>query len=391
MQIQYRLGFYGFLGNEAIRENGTANAGLLDQRAALEWVQRNIKTFGGDPSQVTIWGSSAGGGSVTAQMQLYGGVEDPPFRAAIAEYPWWQMYHNDTILELQYQQLLQAANCTDLSCLRALSFDGLHEAQQATFVNAYAAGSYGYGDYYAGPAVDGVNLVTLPSLAFSSGNYSKVALLVDHDAYEGVLFSNFSITSEAQVQPNLEQVWQSSDPAFFTRLFELYPTTDFEGAYFDSPFFATLSAAESQLANDTSYYRYQTIFGDFIINCPTYYVSTANVAAASPVYKLVFATGTELHGATSPFLFGDNHAPSINSTLAAIMKSYFLNFVVDLDPNGSSNDTASLPEWPSYLPDGQAGGFQILQVNATEIGVRADADANARCDFFHGQPYVVRN
>jgi len=83
VQIQYRLGPYGFLGSEEIRQNGTANAGLLDQRAALEWIQRHTSAFGGDPEKVTIWGGSAGGGSITNQLILYGGNSTPPFRAAI--------------------------------------------------------------------------------------------------------------------------------------------------------------------------------------------------------------------------------------------------------------------------------------------------------------------
>jgi carboxylesterase type B len=84
VSIQYRLGAYGFLGGAEVTENGVANAGLLDQRAALLWVQRHISQFGGDPSKVTIIGGSAGGGSVTDQMILYGGVNNPPFRAVIA-------------------------------------------------------------------------------------------------------------------------------------------------------------------------------------------------------------------------------------------------------------------------------------------------------------------
>jgi carboxylesterase type B len=84
VSIQYRLGPYGFLSSAAIKENGTANAGLLDQRLALEWVQKHIATFGGDPTQVTIIGGSAGGGSVSLQMILNGGATSPPFRSAIA-------------------------------------------------------------------------------------------------------------------------------------------------------------------------------------------------------------------------------------------------------------------------------------------------------------------
>lgn len=54
VSIQYRLGVQGFLGGSQIAENGVLNAGLLDQRAALDWVQRNIRAFGGDPARVTI-------------------------------------------------------------------------------------------------------------------------------------------------------------------------------------------------------------------------------------------------------------------------------------------------------------------------------------------------
>jgi carboxylesterase type B len=88
--VQYRLGIFGFLGGSAIAQYGDLNAGLLDQRLALDWVQRNIRPFGGDPAKVTIWGGSAGGGSVTYQLIAGGGYDDPPFSAAIAEYPWWQ-------------------------------------------------------------------------------------------------------------------------------------------------------------------------------------------------------------------------------------------------------------------------------------------------------------
>ena len=82
--IQYRLGAYGFLGGSELSANGVANAGLLDQRAALMWVQRHISKFGGDPSKVTMIGGSAGGGSAINQMIMYGGVNNPPFRAVIA-------------------------------------------------------------------------------------------------------------------------------------------------------------------------------------------------------------------------------------------------------------------------------------------------------------------
>jgi carboxylesterase type B len=92
VSIQYRLAAFGCLSSAEVRDNGVAYAGLLDQEAALNWVQRNICAFGGDPLKVTIIGSSAGGGSVMTQMLLYDDITNPPFRAAIAEYQWWQSY-----------------------------------------------------------------------------------------------------------------------------------------------------------------------------------------------------------------------------------------------------------------------------------------------------------
>lgn len=75
------------MASDTIEEDGAPNAGLLDVRVATEWVQRNIRAFGGDPSKITIRGGSAGGGAVANQQTMYGGQPSPPFRAAIAEYP----------------------------------------------------------------------------------------------------------------------------------------------------------------------------------------------------------------------------------------------------------------------------------------------------------------
>lgn len=64
VSIQYRLNAFGFLSSDEVYLKGTPNAGILDQQLALQWVQQYIHLFGGDPNQVTIFGQSAGGGSV---------------------------------------------------------------------------------------------------------------------------------------------------------------------------------------------------------------------------------------------------------------------------------------------------------------------------------------
>ena len=80
--VTYRLGIFGFLGDGHGRP---ANLGLLDQIAALRWVQRNIAAFGGDPAQVTVFGESAGGDAAAHLMAV---AEAPTlFRRAILQSP----------------------------------------------------------------------------------------------------------------------------------------------------------------------------------------------------------------------------------------------------------------------------------------------------------------
>jgi len=72
--IQYRLGAFGFAASPELKKRGVLNAGLLDQKFALEWIQDHIAQFGGDPRRVTISGESAGGGSVALHAVAEGGA-----------------------------------------------------------------------------------------------------------------------------------------------------------------------------------------------------------------------------------------------------------------------------------------------------------------------------
>ncbi|KAF2094927.1 carboxylesterase, partial [Rhizodiscina lignyota] len=285
--MQYRLSAYGFLGGAEVKRHGAANAGLLDQRLALEWIQRHISAFGGDPDQVTIIGGSAGGSSVSLHLTMYGGVQNPPFRAAIAEYPWWQSLHDDDIVEIQYRDLLDAAGCTNITCLRGLSEDDLAQAQENSLTAGYAAGHYGWGDFYYGPYVDGVIIQDLPSNDFKRGHFSKasrtqeqVPLMTNHDGYEGFNYRDKNISTMQDVVTGFESLFPTATPSFFKRLFELYPASNYNSSFFQSA----------------------GIFGDYIIDCPTYYMATA-ASDYVPVWKMIFDAGTQLHGADKDFLF----------------------------------------------------------------------------------------
>lgn len=85
VSMDYRLGMWGFLQTPALLAEGNSNAGLLDQRLALHWVQENIAAFGGDPDRVVVWGESAGAQSIAYQLFAYGGRDDGLLRGAIME------------------------------------------------------------------------------------------------------------------------------------------------------------------------------------------------------------------------------------------------------------------------------------------------------------------
>ena len=61
VSINYRLGIFGFATSESLRAKKSENEGMRDQRLALEWVQDNIASFGGDPTKLTVFGQSSGG------------------------------------------------------------------------------------------------------------------------------------------------------------------------------------------------------------------------------------------------------------------------------------------------------------------------------------------
>ncbi|KAI4926930.1 uncharacterized protein J4E92_006091 [Alternaria infectoria] len=117
--INYRTNIFGFSNSPEI-PFGSQNAGFLDQRFALQWVQDNIAQFGGDPSRVMIFGESAGGESV---KQLLANPPSPlPFSSAILESQNAVLPGNGLV---NYKQVLLHFGCTDIACLRKVSAEDI--------------------------------------------------------------------------------------------------------------------------------------------------------------------------------------------------------------------------------------------------------------------------
>ncbi|KAG1856414.1 Alpha/Beta hydrolase protein [Suillus subluteus] len=196
--LQYRLGLFGFLPGETVKEGGALNAGLLDQNYALQWVQTYISSFGGDPTKVTIWGESAGAGSVIQHIVAHGGNTQPPlFRTAMtsstASRP--QYNYNDRIPEMLYSEVVNGTNCTSssdtLSCLRAADVNTLQTLNYNINVNDF------FGMFAFVPVVDGTFILERPTVTIRKGRlnggvtFVNQSMTLDVADYVKTLFPNF--------------------------------------------------------------------------------------------------------------------------------------------------------------------------------------------------------
>ncbi|KAF3392075.1 Secreted lipase [Talaromyces pinophilus] len=139
--INYRLGAFGFLAGEPLRDQGVFNAGLHDQRAALAWVQAYIHLLGGDPANVSAWGQSAGGGSLMYHLIAEGGKLDPLFRRALLQSPSFAVNANLQENYKLFRDFAAAAQCPTegddaLRCLRSANSTVLTRANEEVYLGA---------------------------------------------------------------------------------------------------------------------------------------------------------------------------------------------------------------------------------------------------------------
>ena len=181
--VNYRLGLFGFFSHPELTKesphHASGNQGLLDQAAALQWVQKNIASFGGDPKRVTIAGESAGSFAVSAQMASP--LSKNLFAGAIGESGSLLGNPLNSLPEAEKTgvQFSDSVKATSLAALRAMSAEDLLKATSRP----------GFGRFPV--AVDGYFFPKQPVAIYTAGEQAQVPLLVgwnsQESGYQGIL------------------------------------------------------------------------------------------------------------------------------------------------------------------------------------------------------------
>ena len=337
VSMNYRLGIFGFFAHpELTAESGnhtSGNYGLLDQASALGWVRRNIAAFGGDPANITIFGQSAGSGSVCAQMAspLMAGL----FAKAIGE----SGSAFNSLPTLQQAERADAAwaeralGSGRLFYLRQLPADEiLKDAMSPNAPNF-------------GPIVDGFFLPDTPAHIYADSKQAHIPLLAGWVANEAL--------------PNQIPTAQA-----FTAL----ATREFgaDAAQFLALYPASNDAEAVRSAND--------FLSDHAMGFPTWaWIEAHAKTGGAPIYRYFFALpspGDRDHPASEgarhsddiEYVFGTlDLRPGMvvrpeDRALSEQMQQYWTNFARTGDPNA-----AGLPKWPAYAA---TSGWQVMHLNA---------------------------
>ncbi|KAG9855447.1 carboxylesterase family protein-like protein, partial [Aureobasidium melanogenum] len=360
--LNYRLGAMGWLSGPTFQENGTVNAGLHDQRFALQWVQQNIHLFGGDPKNVTVVGQSAGGGSILHQITAYGGNKGPaPFAGAVVQSPGFFPLVSPSREEAIFTDFLNLLNVSTLAEARKLPSSAIIAANARQVLTTTP-----YGQTLYGPVVDGDFVPALPGQLLAHGQYDKnVSIMTGHNTAEGLLFTSPFINSSSALDAFLITQFPAlqimpSTLNYITRT--LYPPV-FDG---------------SQAQNYTNQIgRAAAIVSELAFTCNTVYLHKAY----NKTYGYLFDIPPSIHGQDVPYTFyngnGSTEAATEGNTgvqdvaVALAMQKYITEFAKSSNPNRSGT-----PHFAMY------GKNATVQALGPQIGPMGDPAAKARCDWW---------
>ena len=336
--INYRLGPFGYFAHPLLSKESerkvSGNYGLLDQIAALQWVQRNIAAFGGNPGCVTIFGESAGAVSVCRLMvsPLSKGL----FHRAIAESGGAQGHNRglrDTRdglepMEKVGERIAESLGCDKaadpLAALRAKTPQELLDASHPT------QGLFGKGIRF-GPIVDGWALPDDPAALFAAGRQHDVPFMAGSNADEGSVF-----TRQLPIQRVFGYKWmvRRRFGGHADAVLRLFPAERDEDA----------SAAMSRLVGVSAFVA------------PARALVRAMERVASPGYLYHFTRVAPIerlkplgafHALEIGYVFGtlEGHAgfDEKDKALSQTMRKAWARFAATGDPNGEG-----LPQWPPY-------------------------------------------
>ncbi|GJJ07647.1 hypothetical protein Clacol_001851 [Clathrus columnatus] len=345
VSINYRVGPFGFLASQKVRANGNLNAGLYDQRAALEWVQDHITKFGGDPNRVVLVGESAGAGSIALHLITRTDLRGNLFAGIFGLSPFFPSQFFPSDLEWQFNKFAQLAGCgsaTDqLACLRSQPGDTLQRAN----INMAFPGRPGPALTTWSPTIDGDLVPDIPFKLFLEGRFRAVPSIWGVDTDEGTLFApNASTLSE--VQSFLQNNYPRLTNPDLSRILPQYQGLPPRARW--APYFP--AGAES--------------YADVTFNCPGLALSSLIARAGAPTWKYRYNVPTirgitdntgVYHMAELPLLFGLGNTPLPDPGPAArpiqpVLQTYYTNFVRFLDPNRGLAIPIFWPRWTVQSP-----------------------------------------